>query len=248
MNYRSTNFVLPIHTDYVMGVWIFMSIRFSQRLLLSDERTDAFLRTLVYLGGYGTVEQAQKLGLANSPTRIVAHLESLNTVGFLRQIAQYPAIYQVTKSATRLVGSDLMARRWHTSLTVRYKLLGINFYLEANCWPAEFRLPHPEKIARFNDAGCPTEALPQFRGRPCLWQKFVLLRPDGKVCAVAVDRGHDTVMYQTRTLAQRYARILEHLPSEFGLIVAVATERRYQFYRKWASRPIARPFTQDTLQ
>ena len=69
MNYRSTNFVLPIHTDYVMGVWTFMSIRFSQRLLLLDERRDVFLRTLVYLGGYCTIEQAQKLGLASSATR-----------------------------------------------------------------------------------------------------------------------------------------------------------------------------------
>src|SRR2546427_5722438 len=32
-------------------------------------------------------------------------------------------------------------------------------------------------------------------------------------------------------------------PSEFGLIVAVASERRRQFYREWAARPIARPFS-----
>src|SRR6266699_7205710 len=123
MNYRSTNFVLPIHTDYVMGVWTFMSIRFSQRLLLLGERRDAFLRTLVYLGGYSTVEQAQKLGLANSPTRVVAHLETLKQGGFLKQIARYPVIHQITGSATRLIGADLMARRRHTALTVRCKLL-----------------------------------------------------------------------------------------------------------------------------
>jgi hypothetical protein len=248
MNYRPQRSTLAIHRHYIVGVWIFVSIRFSQRLLLLDEPRDAFLRTLVYLGGYCTIEQAQKLGLANSPTRVVAHLEALKKLAFLKQIASYPVIYQVTKSATRLVGADLMARRRHTPLTIRCRLLGVNFYLEAMYWPAEFRLPHPEKIALFNDAGCPTEALPHFRGRPCLWQEFVLLRTDGRVCAVAVDRGHDTVMYQTRTLARRYARVLEHLPSEFALIVAVATERRYQLYRKWAARPIARPFTQHTLQ
>ncbi len=157
-------------------------------------------------------------------------------------------IYQVTKSATRLVGSDLMARRRHTPPTIRCKLLGVNFYLEAKAWPAEFVFQHSEKIAVFNAAGCATDALPHFRGQPYLWQDFVLRRADGTICVAAVDRGHDTVKYQTRTLARRHGRILEHLPSEFGLIVAVATERRCQLYRKWAARPIARPFTHDTLQ
>ncbi|HYY73091.1 MAG TPA: hypothetical protein VE778_05810 [Candidatus Bathyarchaeia archaeon] len=225
-----------------------MSIRFSQRLLQLDERSDVFLKTLVFLGGYCTIEQAQRLGLANSPTRVVARLEGLKKLGFLRQIAHYPVIYQVTKSTTRLVGSDLMARRRHTPLTIRCRLLGVNFYLDAKSWPAEFRLPHLEKIALLNDAGCPTQALPHFRGQPCLWQEFILLRTDGRVCAVAVDRGHDTVMYQVRTLARRYARVLERLPSEFGLIVAVASESRHQLYRKWAGRPIAQPFTRDTLE
>jgi len=64
----------------------------------------------------------------------------------------------------------------------------------------------------------------------------------------AVDRGHDTAKYQTRTLAQRYASVLEHLPSQFRLIVAVASNRRAELYRKWAAQPIARPFTHDTLQ
>jgi hypothetical protein len=63
-----------------------------------------------------------------------------------------------------------------------------------------------------------------------------------------VYRAHDTVLYQVRTLTRRYSRVLEHLPSDFGLIVAVSSEGRYQLYRKWAARPIARPFTQDALQ
>jgi len=248
MNYRSQNSSLAIHSHYVIGAWIFVSIRFSQRLLLVDEQRDLFLRSLVYLGGYCTIEQAGRLGLANSATRVVAHLEALKKLGFLKQIASYPVIYQVTKSATRLVGSDLMARRRHTPPTIRCKLLGVNFYLEAKAWPAEFVFHHSEKIAVFNAAGCATDALPHFRGQPYLWQDFVLRRADGTICVAAVDRGHDTVKYQTRTLARRYGRVLEHLPSEFGLILAVATERRCQLYRKWAARPIARPFTHDTLQ
>jgi len=84
-----------------------------------DEQRDLFLRTLVYLGGYCTIEQAQRPGLANSATRVVAHLEALKKLGFLKQIASYPVVYQVTGSATRLVGVDLMARGQHTPLTVR---------------------------------------------------------------------------------------------------------------------------------
>ncbi len=225
-----------------------MSIRFSKRLLLLDERSNDFLKTLVHLGGYCSIEEAQKLGLANSATRVVARLEALKQTGFVKQIAHYPVIYQVTGSATRLVGSDLMARRQRTPLTIRCKLLGVNFYLEAKAWPADFILDHAKKIALLKGVGCPTEALPHIGGQPYLWQEFVLRRADGTICVAAVDRAHDTAKYQTRTLAQRYASVLEHLPAQFRLIVAVATERRHQLYRKWAAEPIARPFTHNTLQ
>jgi hypothetical protein len=248
MNRRSQISSRPIHTHYFIGPRIFVSIRFSKRLLLLDERSDDFLKTLVYLGGYCTIEQAQKLGLANSARRVVARLEALKQSGFLTQVAHYPVIYQVTKSATRLAGSDLMARRRHTPPTIRCKLLGLNFYLEARAWPADFILDHAKKIALLNEAGCPTEALPHFRRRPWLWQEFILLRADRTVCAAAMDRGQDTVMYQTGTLARRSARVLEHLPSQFRLIVAVASNHRAELYRKWAAQPIARPFTHHTLQ
>ncbi|HVH69721.1 MAG TPA: hypothetical protein VNB49_01255 [Candidatus Dormibacteraeota bacterium] len=248
MNRRS-QISSTIHSHhYFIGAWIFVSIRFSKRLLLLDERSDDFLKTLVFLGGYCTIEQAQKLGLANSARRVVARLEALKQNGFLKQVAHYPVIYQVTGSATRLVGSDLMARRQRTLLTIRCKLLGVNFYLEAKAWPADFVLDHAKKIALLNGIGCPTEALPHIGGQPYHWQEFVLRRPDGTICVAAVDRGHDTAKYQTRTLAQRYASVLEHLPSQFRLIVAVASNRREELYRKWAAQPIARPFTHDTLQ
>ena len=225
-----------------------MSIRFSKRLLLLDETRDAFLRRLVYLGGYCTVEQAQKLGLGNSPTRVVAQLQALKNAGFLRQIANYPVVYQVTMSATRLVGTDLMARRRHTPPTIRCRLLGVNFYLEARAWPAEFTFAHSEKIKVLNAVGCPTDALPQVGGRPYLWQEFVLWRPDGKLCVAAIDRPDNTPKYQTRTLTERYGGVLEHIPSEFRLIVVVGSEGRARLYRKWAAQPIAGRFTQHTLK
>jgi hypothetical protein len=248
MNRRS-QISSTIHSPhYFIGAWIFVSIRFSKRLLLLDERSNDFLKTLVYLGGYCTIEQAQRLGLANSTTRVVARLEALKQTGFLKQIAHYPVIYQVTGSATRLVGSDLMARRRRSPLTVRCKLLGVNFYLEAKAWPADFILDHAKKTALLNGVGCPTEALPHIGGQPYLWQEFVLRRDDGTICVAAVDRAHDTAKYQTRTLAQRYASVLERLPTQFRLIVAVAGNRRAELYRKWAAQPIARPFTHITLQ
>ncbi len=237
-----------IHQDNDAGVWIFVSIRFSKRLLLLDERRDTFLRTLVYLGGYCTVEQAQKLGLADSHTRVVAQLKALEQVGFLRQITHYPVIHQVTMSATRLVGADLMARRRHPSPTIRCKLLGVNFYLEAKAWPAEFTFPHSKKIALLNAAGCRTDALPHVGGRPYLWQEFLLRRADGMLCVAAVDRPDNTPKYQTRTLTERYSGVLEHIPSEFRLIVVVGSEGRARLYRKWAAQPIAGRFTQVTLK
>jgi hypothetical protein len=237
-----------IHHYYVAGVWIFVSIRFSQRLLLLDETRDAFLRTLVYLGGYCTIEQAQKLGLANSPTRVVAQLQALKNGGFLRQIANYPVIHQVTMSATRLVGFDLMARRRHTPLTIRCKLLGVNFYLEAKAWPAEFSFPHSEKIRLLNAAGCPGDALPHVGGRPYLWKEFLFRKTDGTLCVAAVDRADNTPKYQTRTLTERYGGVLEHIASEFRLIVVVGSEGRARLYRKWAAQPIAGQFSQQTLK
>jgi hypothetical protein len=241
-------FRTAIHHDYVDGVWIFVNIRFSKRLLLLDESREAFLRTLVYLGGYCTLEQAQKLGLANSPTRVAAQLQVLENAGFLRQIANYPVIHQVTKSATRLVGVDVMARRRHTPPTIRCKLLGVNFYLEARAWPAEFTFAHSEKIKVLNAGGCPTDALPHVGGRPYLWQEFLLRRADGKLCVGFVDRPDNTPKYQTRTLSERYGGVLGHIPFEFRLIVVVGSEGRSRLYRKWAAQPIAGRFTQDTLK
>jgi hypothetical protein len=248
MDYQSQRFASAIHRHYIVGAWIFVSTRFSKRLVLLDERSNDFLRTPVLLGGYCTIEQAEKLGLANSARRVVARLEALKQSGFLKEIAHYPVIYQVTASATRLVGSDLMARRQRTPLTIRCKLLGLNFYLEAKAWPADFILDHAKKIALLNGVGCPKEALPHVGGQPYLWQEFVLRRADGTICVAAVDPGHDTAKYQTRTLAQRYVGVLERLPYQFRLIVAVASNRRAELYRKCAAQPIARPFTHDTLQ
>src|SRR5207245_9896711 len=149
-------FACALHRHDIVGSWIFVSNRFAKRLLLVDERSNDCLKTLVHLGGYCSIEEAQKLGLANSARRVVARLEALKQSGFLKQIAHYPVIYQVTGSATRLVGSDLMARRQRTPLTIRCRLLGVNFYLEAKAWSADFIIGHATKTFLLKSIGLST--------------------------------------------------------------------------------------------
>src|SRR5437763_6825647 len=118
MSCRSQNRCLVlIHDNCVLGVW--MATRFSERLASLDERSGEFLRTLAYLGGYCSAEQARRFDIANSPTRVLARLKALERAGFLRRVVLYPLVYQVTKSVTRMVGADLMARRAHPVGTVR---------------------------------------------------------------------------------------------------------------------------------
>jgi hypothetical protein len=139
---------------------------FSGRLALLDERADEFLKTVAYLGGYCSAEQAQRLGIGRSPTRVLAHLRDLERASFLRKVARYPVVYQVTKSTTRVLTMDLNARRPHPIETVRNRLLGMSFYLEVRGWPAEFVFDHEQKIALFLEHACPLPVLPQRSGQP----------------------------------------------------------------------------------
>jgi len=124
-----------IHHYCDIGVWTRMAIRFSERVAFVDDRTDKFLTTLARLGGYCTVEQAQAMGLASSASQVQALLNGLERGGFLRRVAEYPLVYQVTKSVVRLIGTDLWARRQRAIETVRWRLAVVGFYLEARQWP-----------------------------------------------------------------------------------------------------------------
>jgi hypothetical protein len=111
--------------------------RFPDRAGIPDERSQRFLMTVAWLGGYVTPEQTQELGIRNSVPRVHRQLKDLDSWGFIKRISTYPAVYQVTKSVTRLMGADLSARREHTIDTIRTRLLTVNFYLEAISWPVE---------------------------------------------------------------------------------------------------------------
>ena len=224
--------LVTIHCDFVIGVWIRMSVRFSNRLASLDERAGEFLRTLAYLGGYCTVDQARKLDLANSPTRVLERLKRLENNGFLRRVVPYPLVYQVTKSVTRMLGSDLMARRVHPVETVRCRLLAVNFYLEARDWPAEFILDHDGRVAVLQRIGCPVDALPQRKGQPYLWESFVLDLHDGRLCVTVIDRVDCSALLQALGVVRRFAQCRRSVGERLSLVVAVNSEARRRLYLK----------------
>src|SRR5438552_2524438 len=114
-------------------------LRFDNRVALLDLRSDNFLNTLVQLGGYCTIGQAKRLGLANSDTRAAAHLRILEQNGFLRRVSSYPIVYQTTKSTTdcweQIGGPGVRTAR-------RPCLIGcwrsISIWTRPNGWPSSY--------------------------------------------------------------------------------------------------------------
>jgi DNA-binding Lrp family transcriptional regulator len=245
MSDRSQNITLvAIHGEFTMGVWMLMSIRFSERLASLDEKTGEFLRTLGYMGGYCTVDQARRLDLANSPTRVLERLKRLEDHRFLRRVVTYPLVYQVTKSVTRMLGTDLMARRVHPVETVRWRLLAVNFYLEARTWPAEFILDHDGRVSALQRIGCPADALPQRRGQPYLWQAFILDLHDGGLCISVVDRPDCSALLQALGFVRRFAACRRSMGERLSLVVAVNSDARRRLYSKAVSHAKVREYTQ----
>ncbi len=214
-----------------------MVLRFSERLALLDERASDFLMALINLGGYCTSEQAKRLGLASSPTRVLAHMKGLERAGFLRRVANYPAVYQVTKSATRLMATDPMARRPHPVETVRTRLLAVNFYLEAIQWPAEFVLDHDQKIESFRGYGCPPDLLPKRAGKPYLWEEFVLKLRDNCLAVAVIDRSHGSAFRHVWGLVKRFHGCLRQLGDRMRLLVVVGSGTRHALYRRVGRHP-----------
>src|SRR6516162_1498403 len=144
--------------------------RFRDRVGVLDERSQHFLKAVGWLGGYVTPEQAQELGIRNSTTRVHVQLKDLESWRFIKPIATYPAVYQVTKSVTRLMGAYLSVRRKHTLETIRTRLLTVNFYLEAIRWPTEFVFDHKQKISKLCQLCYEPALLPHRASKPYLWQ------------------------------------------------------------------------------
>ncbi len=223
-----------IHHYCDIGVWTRMAIRFSERVAFVDDGTDRFLTRIARLGGYCTVEQAQEMGLANSQSQAQAVLTGLERVGFLRRVAEYPVVFQITKSVLRLVGTDMWARRPRVIETVRWRLAVVNFYLEATRWPADFFFQQDEKIAAFAKVGCTGQLLPCRGGLPYLADEFVLDAHDGGVSVALVDRPHWTAFLQLLHFVTRFAPCRARAGRRLTLIVAVASDARQRLYERAA--------------
>lgn len=206
--------------------------RFSERIEVLDGQTEDFLMTLACLGGYCTVSQARKMGMAQSNTRAFHHLSRLQHRGLLRRVADYPVVYQVTKSVTRLLGRDLRARRPHTIETVRTRLLGVSFYLDALRWPAEFILNPERKVAVFGEFGYPATVVPQLWGKPFLSRAFVLKGPGPRLCVALVDKYHGSPFMQVWRFLKKFLTCLEHNPTGLQLLIAVGTRQRFRLYQQ----------------
>ena len=204
--------------------------RFRDRVGVLDERSQHFLKTLAWLGGYVTPEQAQELGIRNSVTRVHVLLKDLESWGFIKAVSAYPAIYQVTKSVTRLLGADLSARREHTMETIRTRLLTVNFYLEAIRWPAEFVFDHKQKLTKLCQLVGEPALLPYRGSKPYLWQDLVLQRPSGEVVLTMVDHFGRHSYRQLYRHLKRFAPSLG--PDGLRLMIVVSSEHREQLFRR----------------
>ena len=204
--------------------------RFRDRVGVLDERSQHFLKTVAWLGGYVTPEQAQELGIRNSVTRVHVQLKDLESWGFIKPVSAYPAIYQVTKSVTRLLGADLSARRAHTLETIRTRLLTVNFYLEAIRWPAEFVFDHKQKVSKLCQFVGEPILLPHRGSKPYLWQDIVLRRPSREVVLTMVDHFGRHPYRQLYRHLKRFAPALG--PDHLRLMIVVSSERREQLFRR----------------
>lgn len=204
--------------------------RFRDRIAILDERSRRFFATVAWLGGYVTPDQAQELGMRNSTTSVHVQLKHLESRRFIKLIATYPAVYQVTKSVTRLLGADLAARRLHTLETIQTRLLMVNFYLEAIRWPVEFIFDHKQKVSKLCQLVGEPFLLPHRGGKPYLWQDIVLQRPSGDVVLTMVDHFGRHPYRQLYRYLKRFAPTLG--PHDLRLMVVVSSERREQLFRR----------------
>ena len=214
-----------------------MNDRFDRRLSVLDDSAQQFIKAVAWLGGYVTTEQAHGLGIRNSVPRVHVELKDLESWGFIKRVALYPAVYQVTKSVTRLLGRDLSARHRHPAETIRTRLLAVNFYLEAANWPVEFVFDHQQKIANFRQLGCEPCLLPQRAGKPYLWEDFVMHRHAGGLGVAAVDRYNHSAFLQLHELVKRFRRCLAFTPDQLKLMLVVGTDARYRLCTRLARHP-----------
>jgi hypothetical protein len=204
--------------------------RFQSRTALVDEHVVGFLKIVTELGGYCTLEQAKALELANSNTRVSAYLKGLERAGFVRRVAEYPVVYQITGATTRLLNRDRHARRAHDAVRVLSRLLAVSFYLEARLWPADFAFDHQRKINMFFYEGCPLDALPHRGGKPYLWEELVLWHDYNRIGVAIVDDQQRSPLSQLKGFARGFSRLVACLGERLRMLVVTGSDTRHQFY------------------
>jgi hypothetical protein len=215
-----------------------MKQRFQSRAAFLDERIETFLTTVTELGGYCTSEQAKGLELANSETRARMQLKGLERLGFLRRVADYPVVYQITASTTRLLGMDRRARRAHNGETVLNRLLAVSFYLDARRWPVKFAFEHGRKIDMFLLEGCSLSAIPHRGGKPYLREHFVFWYEEKDNLGVAIiDHQQQSPFWQLRGVAKSFRRLVGCMGERLELVVATGNNTRHRLYSRSLDDP-----------
>jgi hypothetical protein len=210
---------------------------FQSRTALVDEKIETFLKIVTELGGYCTLEQAKALELANSDTRVLAHLRGLERAGFVRRVADYPVVYQITGATTRLLDRDRRARRVHDAARVLSRLLAVSFYLEARLWPADFAFDHQHKIDTFVYEGCPIDALPHRGGKPYLWEELVLWHDYNRIGVAIMDDQQRSPLSQLKGFARGFSRLVMCLGERLRMLAVTGTESRHQIYCRLVHHP-----------
>lgn len=215
-----------------------MKQRFRSRTAFLEERIETFLTTVTELGGYCTLEQAKRLELANSETRTRMQLRALERLGFLRRVATYPVVCQITASTTRLLGRDRRARRAHDAETVLCRLLAVSFYLEARRWPVKFAFEDARKIDMFLFEGCSTSAIPQRGGKPYLREHFIFwYEEENKIGVAIVDHQQHSPFSQLRGLVKSFRRLVGCMGEKLELWVATGNNSRHRLYSRLIHDP-----------
>lgn len=214
-----------------------MDQSFRSRSLCLDDISHEVLQLLVDLGGYCTAQQASFLLNAGPGQPVRARLRGLQRLGFLRRVSKYPAVYQVTKATTRLLGRDSSIRRRHTLETIQSRLLGVHFYLEVREWPARFVFDHQDKIAVCEYVECPLSLLPQRDGKPYLRENFLFWLPDWRVAIAMVDQPGPGEFVRLRVFLRQFLPLLRSCRDKIvDLFIVTPDQRRSFAYQKLLQR------------
>jgi hypothetical protein len=152
-------------------------------------------------------------------------------------VADYPVVYQITRSTTRLLGVDRRARRAHNAETVVNRLLAVSFYLKAHRWPVEFAFDHTQKIDTFLLKGRPVSAIPHQGGKPYLREKFVLWYEENQIGVAMMVHQQRSPLWQLRGLAKSFRRLVACLGERLQLLVATGNDSRHRLYCRLVHHP-----------